>query len=94
MKTLTIVTLLAVLAGSPVSAKNETTETDSKELPWDRGYVQLGAFLMTVDSSFRVGLSNVGLGIELDEDALEDKIDHDWRNPESYHPDDNSVVDW
>ena len=35
-----------------------------------------------------------GLGIELDEDALEDKIDHDWRNPESYHPDDGSVVDW
>ena len=35
-----------------------------------------------------------GLGIELDEDVLADKIDHDWRNPESYHPDDNSVVDW
>ena len=35
-----------------------------------------------------------GLGIELDEDALEDKIDHDWRNPQSFHPDDNSVVDW
>jgi galactonate dehydratase len=35
-----------------------------------------------------------GLGIELDEDALADKIDHDWRNPERYHPDDNSVVDW
>jgi len=35
-----------------------------------------------------------GLGIELDEDALEDKIEHDWRNPESYHPDDGSVVDW
>jgi len=35
-----------------------------------------------------------GLGIELDEDALADKIDHDWRNPETYHPDDNSVVDW
>ena len=35
-----------------------------------------------------------GLGIELDEDALEDKVDHDWRNPETYHPDDNSVVDW
>jgi galactonate dehydratase len=35
-----------------------------------------------------------GLGIELDEDALEEKIDHDWRNRESYHPDDNSVVDW
>ncbi len=35
-----------------------------------------------------------GLGIELDEDALADKIGHDWRNPESYDPDDGSVVDW
>ncbi len=35
-----------------------------------------------------------GLGIELDEDALEDKIGHDWRNPQSYDPDDGSVVDW
>jgi galactonate dehydratase len=35
-----------------------------------------------------------GLGIELDEDAMEDKIDHDWKNPQTYHPDDNSVVDW
>ncbi len=35
-----------------------------------------------------------GLGIELDEDALADKINHNWRNPESYQPDDNSVVDW
>jgi galactonate dehydratase len=34
------------------------------------------------------------LGIELDEDALEDKIDHDWRNHESYLADDGSVVDW
>ncbi len=35
-----------------------------------------------------------GLGIELDEEQLEDKIDHDWRNPETYDPDDGSVVDW
>ena len=35
-----------------------------------------------------------GLGIELDDDAMEDKIDHDWRNHESYHPDDGAVVDW
>jgi galactonate dehydratase len=35
-----------------------------------------------------------GLGIELDEEALADKIDHDWRNPETYDPDDGSVVDW
>ncbi|MCP4896149.1 MAG: hypothetical protein GY906_04165, partial [bacterium] len=35
-----------------------------------------------------------GLGIELDEDALADKIEHEWRNRESYDPDDGSVVDW
>lgn len=37
-----------------------------------------------------------GLGIELDEEALaqEGKIGHDWTNPQSFHPDDHSVVDW
>lgn len=35
-----------------------------------------------------------GLGVELDEDALADKIGHDWKNPESYDPFDGSVVDW
>lgn len=35
-----------------------------------------------------------GLGIELDENALADKINHDWRSPESYDADDGSVVDW
>ena len=35
-----------------------------------------------------------GLGIELDEDALQDKIGHDWTNPQSYDPRDGSVVDW
>jgi len=35
-----------------------------------------------------------GLGIELDENALADKLDHDWRDPETYDRDDGSVVDW
>lgn len=35
-----------------------------------------------------------GLGIELDEDQMADKIGHDWKNPESYDPRDGSVVDW
>jgi galactonate dehydratase len=35
-----------------------------------------------------------GLGIELDEHALADKIDHDWKNRELYDQDDGSVVDW
>jgi len=34
-----------------------------------------------------------GLGIELDEEALADKINHDWRNSETYDPDDGSVAD-
>ncbi|MFN7922981.1 MAG: galactonate dehydratase [Bryobacteraceae bacterium] len=35
-----------------------------------------------------------GLGIELDENAMADKIGHDWKNPQSYDPDDDSVLDW
>ncbi len=38
--------------------------------------------------------SGPGLGIELDENALADKIDHDWKNREEYDKDDGSVVDW
>jgi galactonate dehydratase len=28
------------------------------------------------------------------ENALADKIGHDWKNPEAYDRDDHSVVDW
>jgi galactonate dehydratase len=35
-----------------------------------------------------------GLGIELDENAMADKIGHDWTNPQTYDADDGSVVDW
>ncbi len=35
-----------------------------------------------------------GLGIELDDDLIRDKIGHDWKNPESYNALDGSVVDW
>lgn len=34
-----------------------------------------------------------GLGIEIDEDALADKLGHQWRNKETY-AEDGSVVDW
>jgi galactonate dehydratase len=37
--------------------------------------------------------TGAGLGIEVDEDQLADKLDHDWRNPETYYRD-GSVVDW
>jgi galactonate dehydratase len=35
-----------------------------------------------------------GLGIELDDNAMADKLGHDWRNPETYDEADGSVVDW
>jgi galactonate dehydratase len=35
-----------------------------------------------------------GLGIELDENALADKINHDWKNRDLFDPDDGSVLDW
>ncbi len=35
-----------------------------------------------------------GLGIDLDENAMADKIDHNWKNRELYDADDGSVVDW
>ena len=36
-----------------------------------------------------------GLGIELDEEAFQHQITtDDWKNPQLFHPDDGSVVDW
>jgi galactonate dehydratase len=35
-----------------------------------------------------------GLGVELDEHVLADKLGHDWKNRETYDEDDGSVVDW
>jgi galactonate dehydratase len=35
-----------------------------------------------------------GLGIELDDEQIAGKLDHDWRNRETYDVNDGSVVDW
>lgn len=35
-----------------------------------------------------------GLGVEIDDNAIADKLGHDWKNPESYDADDGSVMDW
>ena len=48
----------------------------------------------TIEKGFIPLPEGPGLGIELDENALADKINHDWRNAETYDPDDGSVVDW
>jgi hypothetical protein len=35
-----------------------------------------------------------GLGIELDDKLMADKIGHDWQNAETYLETDGSVTDW
>jgi len=58
----------------------------------------LGAGYLKKPFQVREGYVDVphgpGLGIELDEEALANKINHDWRNRETYDVDDGSVVDW
>ena len=60
--------------------------------------VSLGAGYLKTPFQVREGYIDIpmgpGLGIELDEEALADKVNHDWRNPETYDADDGSVVDW
>ena len=60
--------------------------------------VSLGAGYLKTPFTLRQGYLDLptgpGLGVELDEHALADKIGHDWRNRESYDADDRSVVDW
>lgn len=48
----------------------------------------------TVEKGFIDIPTGPGLGIELDEEQLADKIGHDWRNWETYDYEDGSVVDW
>jgi len=48
----------------------------------------------TVSKGYLALPTGPGLGIELDENAMADKIGHDWKNQESYDADDGSVVDW
>jgi galactonate dehydratase len=60
--------------------------------------VSLGAGYLKSPFSLRQGYLDLptapGLGVELDENALADKIGHDWKNRESYDADDGSVMDW
>jgi len=54
--------LAAVLLACPIFAAEE----GAKDLPWERGYVNLGAYLADMNSSFRLGIDNVGLGLIID----------------------------
>ncbi|MCI0536577.1 MAG: galactonate dehydratase [Verrucomicrobiales bacterium] len=47
-----------------------------------------------VENGFVRVPSKPGLGVELDEALMSDKIGHDWQNAETYLEADGSVVDW
>jgi galactonate dehydratase len=47
-----------------------------------------------VEKGFVAVPTKPGLGIELDDEQLADKLGHDWRNPVQFDVDDGSVKDW
>src|SRR5215510_5869288 len=48
----------------------------------------------TLETSYVKIPEGPGLGIELYENQMANKLDHDWRNGETYDLNDGSVVDW
>ncbi len=56
------------------------------------GYLK-NPFILQKDGTVMIP-KGPGLGIELDEEQIKDKIGHDWKNPETYNFLDGSVVDW
>ena len=62
MRTVSTAALLISILLVPAIAFTD----ESQDLPWDRGYVNLGAYLADVSSSFRLGIDNVGLGVVID----------------------------
>jgi galactonate dehydratase len=60
--------------------------------------VSLGAGYLKKPFEVRDGYVDVprgpGLGIEVDEEALQEHLEHDWQNARYFDPQDGSVVDW
>src|SRR5689334_7810418 len=60
--------------------------------------VTLGEGYLKVPFKVREGYLDLptgpGLGVELDDQQMADKLDHEWKNREEYDADDHSVMDW
>jgi hypothetical protein len=64
---ISIAVVIVFLLSSPVLAADKSTS----DMPWEKGYVNLGAYFASLNTGFRLGLGNIGLGITLDaEDFL------------------------
>ena len=55
--------LVAVIISAPALAEKSK---DPRDFHWKRGYLNLGAYIATMNSSFRLSESNLGLGLTLD----------------------------
>ena len=85
-----------------IAALPNTPHTDHPPVPlmleYDMSDNELRTRLLKTPLSLEAGHvllpQGPGLGIELDVNAMADKISHDWTNPEAYDADDGSVVDW
>jgi hypothetical protein len=74
---------LAVSLSIPVLAEEGT---DPKSYPWKRGYLNFGYFFASLDSSFRLGETNLGVGVGVDVEELLglDTSDQSWRIDAGY----------
>ena len=79
--------VLALWASSSAFAQANTAEAKGGFEPWPKAYAQLGVFLINTESTFLLGISNVGLGINLAVEKFLDleatntafRIDGGWR---------------
>jgi hypothetical protein len=78
-----IIVLLAAFLATPALAEEGA---DPKSYPWKRGYLNVGYFLASLDSNFRLGETNLGVGVGIDVEELLglDTTDKSWRIDAGY----------
>jgi len=78
-----IIVLLAVVISSPALAADSK---DPKDYPWKRGYLNVGYFIAQLNSNFRLGETNLGVGVGIDMEELLglDTSDNSWRIDAGY----------
>ena len=57
--------VMVLSASSSAFAQADTSEAKGSFAPWPKAYAQLGVFLINTESTFILGESNVGLGLNL-----------------------------
>jgi hypothetical protein len=83
--------IILFAASFSVTGPLSAADDDTSNLQWEKGYINLGYYFATTDSSVRLGEGNLGLGVSLD---LEDflgvdtteksfRIDAGWRFSEN-----------